>query len=256
MTRFLPEEYVDKISEVNVHGQAQKGNPIGAENYIVTMPNYKTRDSATFLKTAPENVLLAFSQKLSSVFNESSETEKGQILLIHFTKVENIAENNLINVHIPEVHAHMVLGDLQYDKQHVQTKRSFHPYANHDVYENIKEDKEFLQNISRTVDDFSAYELPAHMAEAPKHFAIAHEGYRDLQTFLNEASREEKLSLWENVKNIATPLIAEFGGCRLGYYNMSNQITQKMGHMVLEITSGGQLGHQGKPARWFQAPKR
>lgn len=249
--------YDTGLVHIAEHGQAAKGNRIASENYILTVPGYTPKDSATFLQTAPEDVLMSVTEGLSALFNDLSPDPLNTMILAHFGRREDLGtDRNIINFHIPDIHIHAIAGALSPQYAHVLKDRTFHPYGNPDMYRQFARNKDDLIALPKpnlqNHDDFEVYRLPAGMAEAQEHYMMVNQNYASLPDFLASASPEEHHDFWENLRHITGDLAQRKGGFRLGYYNLDNKIGKDLGYMAVEVTGGGQLGHRGQPRRWFQ----
>ncbi len=239
------------LTRTVLHGQAEKGNPLSKDSFIIAVSKRPHEDCVDFFKTAKDAEFLDITDSFSATFNKLADP-KNHMWMINVIKKQDMGDNDT-NSQIPYVHVHLLSGDITEKNAHIETQRTFHPHGKSDIYDLFRENKQDMTKIDKGSGVF-VYPLPEGKREAKEHFAIVHEGYKSFSEFTQKATKEEKLAFWKAAQELVVTLAERHKGARMGEYNLRGVLDEKIGHMYVEVVGGENLGYGGKPNRWFQKP--
>jgi hypothetical protein len=235
-----------------LHGQAEKGNPLSEKSFIIAISHVQHEDGADLLKKADDKVWDDVCSAFDTLYKNHADPHN-HMWLINFIKKADEGANDT-NSQIPQVHIHVLSGNLTPGNEFIAATRSFHPHPKQDIYAALAENKADMLGIDMG-NGIKALPLPPDVKEADQHFTISHDGYKTFADFVADASPEEKRTFWKTVAQLALPLIEGGSGARVGYYNFGGELDAKVGHMSVEVAGGENLGQNGQKNRWFQKPK-
>lgn len=238
-----------------LHGQAAKGQPLARDSFIIAASKRPHEDVCDFFHSADDAALLDLNQSFADLFN-SLAARDDFMWLINVIKNQDARENDT-NSQIPYLHVHVLSGPLTERNRHITAERTFHPHPSKKIYQTFREAREAYPFYPEG-HGVKLYDVPHHAKEARLHYAVTQEGYKDFPTFVQNATRAEKLALWRSVSRVALRLATDYHGARIGCYNMPGPggRSSDTGGVFIEITGGENLGQSGQKHRWFEQPKK
>lgn len=237
---------LDKTENVAIyeHNRAQ----IIAPGNVFTV-KYADDEAATtqdVLKNSDASTIRGIFSDLVENDTLKTDDKLGPFVLFHAVNPDD--SFNLTNSKLPELHFHVITGDLADGSEHIEKKKTYMPNPVTDLASTIDAK---IQN--EPSEHFITVDLGAtNEGEAAKHIVLTHKGFTDLKDFASHGTDQDIAEFRDNLSDI----IADFtavgaGGARLIIDDRFHPDSSFSIHLI----GGENLGQEpDKKHRWFQDP--